>query len=66
MILTNLLKQKSKLVIGLMSGTSLDGVDAVLIRLSGSGLSTKYEQLSFITLPYSKVEIEALLKLAKG
>ena len=65
-MISNSLAKKTKLVIGLMSGTSLDGVDAVLVKLSGNGLLTKYEQLGFITLPYSKVEIEALLNLAKG
>lgn len=35
--------------IGLMSGTSLDGIDAALIRTDGADM---VERLSFITLPY--------------
>ncbi len=30
-----------------MSGTSLDGIDAVLLRLRGAGASTKFKQLAF-------------------
>lgn len=36
-----------KYCIGLMSGTSLDGVDAVLIKIKNSGIETEYEELFF-------------------
>jgi len=32
-----------------MSGTSLDGVDAVLLRVAGSGMSTTFRQLAFVS-----------------
>lgn len=38
------------LAIGLMSGTSLDGVDAVLVKIENG----KYEILKFIMLPYEE------------
>lgn len=53
--------------IGLMSGTSLDGVDAVLLDISGCGFDTKVKQVDFQTydLPEDiKVKIkEACLNL---
>lgn len=35
-----------------MSGTSLDGLDVILVKVSGSGLSTKFSVLKFETVPY--------------
>ena len=35
--------------VGLMSGTSLDGVDAVLAKINGSGLDTRIEMIGFNT-----------------
>jgi anhydro-N-acetylmuramic acid kinase len=47
--------QKSeKLGIGLMSGTSLDGLDIALCRFTGNGLNTHFELLNFITIPYKQ------------
>lgn len=42
----------SRLVIGLMSGTSLDGLDVALCQLSGEGLETKITLLQFETVDY--------------
>ncbi|MEK5060840.1 anhydro-N-acetylmuramic acid kinase [Paenibacillus sp. FSL H7-0326] len=46
--------QAESLVIGLMSGTSLDGVDAALVRIKGSGLSTASRLLAYVQLPYEE------------
>ena len=43
---------KPHLVIGLMSGTSFDGVDAALVRLEGHGLATRVELIAHETYPY--------------
>jgi len=41
-----------RLGIGLMSGTSLDGLDIALCRFSGNGLATKFKLEDFVTIPY--------------
>ncbi len=50
--LLRLHNQSSRVVAGLMSGTSLDGVDAVLARLSGSGPDLAIEQEAFVHVQY--------------
>ncbi|MBC6491518.1 anhydro-N-acetylmuramic acid kinase [Flavihumibacter stibioxidans] len=42
----------SRLIIGLMSGTSIDGLDVALCRFSGTGMDTRIELLEFETVPY--------------
>lgn len=49
-------EKSERLVIGLMSGTSLDGVDAALVSISGQGASTRINLRQFISLPYSDEE----------
>jgi anhydro-N-acetylmuramic acid kinase len=46
-------EKKSRLIIGLMSGTSLDGLDVALCRISGAGFSIKVDVLNFQTVPYT-------------
>lgn len=46
--------KESRIILGLMSGTSLDGLDLALCRFSGKNLNTKLELLNFITYPYSE------------
>ena len=44
--------KKSRVIIGLMSGTSLDGLDVALCRFTGSGIKTKVQLLNFHTIEY--------------
>lgn len=44
-----------------MSGTSLDGLDIALCKMSGYGMDTKLELLAFETIPYES-EIKFLLE----
>ena len=43
----------SRMIVGLMSGTSLDGLDVALCKISGCGLETHIELLEFATIPYT-------------
>lgn len=50
--LNRIANQPSRLIIGLMSGTSLDGLDVALCRLTGSGPGTGVEIIEFDTVIY--------------
>ena len=61
--LFNIAQKEEKTGIGLMSGTSLDGLDIALCRFTGSGLQTKFKLLQFTTVPYQedfKKEIQSV------
>lgn len=62
----SLWNQSSRLVVGLMSGTSADGIDAVLTRITGSELSTKVEQLGFYFQPFDSATRQAILDICSG
>ena len=47
-------QKEEKLGIGLMSGTSLDGLDIALCKFSESGTKTAFKLLQFITIPYEE------------
>ncbi|MCW6682940.1 anhydro-N-acetylmuramic acid kinase AnmK [Aerococcaceae bacterium NML160702] len=51
------------LAIGLMSGTSLDGIDVVLCRIKGHGADTQIECLDFLVYPIPS-EIKSKIKQA--
>ncbi len=51
---------------GLMSGTSLDGVDAALVRLRGSADKPRVRLLAFVTVSYPSTVRQRLLRVASG
>lgn len=52
--LAGLRNKKKTLVVGLMSGTSADAMDAVLAEISGSGTAIQIRQIAFSSLPYPR------------
>lgn len=52
--LYDLAKKPSRKIIGLMSGTSLDGLDVALCEISDSGAKTAVKILNFETVDYSQ------------
>ncbi|GAB2986556.1 anhydro-N-acetylmuramic acid kinase AnmK [Mucilaginibacter puniceus] len=51
--LVSIAQKPVKLGIGLMSGTSLDGLDIALCEFTGNGLQTSFKLLHYITIPYN-------------
>ena len=66
MTLEKLMRKRSKLVIGLMSGTSADGVDAVLVRIDGWGGESRMEQLAYVSIPFEDEVRRRILDIARG
>ncbi|HEV2617282.1 MAG TPA: anhydro-N-acetylmuramic acid kinase [Candidatus Acidoferrales bacterium] len=57
---------RGMLVLGLMSGTSADGIDAALVRISGSPASPRARLENFAAFPYPPTVRDAVLRLANG
>lgn len=45
-------RKDTRTIVGLMSGTSLDGVDAALCEIGGTGADTRVKLVAFETLPF--------------
>ena len=56
-----IISKKEKLVVGLISGTSMDGIDAALVRVCGSGEDTEVRIEEFICREYSDAARNLLL-----
>lgn len=52
--LYNISRKDNRLILGLMSGTSLDGLDIALCRINGTGQATRLQLLQFETVPYTE------------
>lgn len=58
----SLLSKKSRLVIGVLSGTSVDAVDTVLVRITGNGSDTILNVIDFESFPIRKGLKKFILK----
>jgi anhydro-N-acetylmuramic acid kinase len=61
--LARIASKKTRVIIGLMSGTSLDGLDVALCRISGHGKSTRVNLVKFSTVSYRKHTKERILEV---
>ncbi len=62
-VLSRYARKHTRRVIGLMSGTSADGVDAALVQISGAGSTLQARVERFHTTPYAPALREALFRL---
>jgi len=61
--LFSIAEKQTRHIVGLMSGTSLDGLDIALCAIEGNGLNTKVNLKQFATIPYSKDVKEKIKKV---
>lgn len=57
------LEGQTSYVVGLMSGTSLDGVDAALVKISDAQDYLKIDLVNYLSVPYSRELKEQLGEL---
>jgi len=61
--LVNVAAKQERLVVGLMSGTSMDGLDIALCSIKGSGRKTQFELKAFTTVDYTNDFKEKILSI---
>ena len=59
-------QERTRIVAGCMTGTSLDGLDAALVKITGRGLAMKAELLNHVAQPLPDKLRGTLLSLASG
>ncbi|MFB3850349.1 MAG: anhydro-N-acetylmuramic acid kinase [Acidobacteriota bacterium] len=52
-MLAKIREKSERIIIGINSGTSADGIDAAVVRIRNSGLETEIDVIGFETYPYS-------------
>jgi anhydro-N-acetylmuramic acid kinase len=64
--LAAMLAKPERRIVGLMSGTSMDGIDAAVVRVRGAGLETRVALERFACTPYAPALRARLLAAAGG
>lgn len=59
-------EERTRIVAGCMTGTSLDGLDVALVKITGSGLGMKAELLGHLAEPMPNALRSELMSLASG
>lgn len=62
-ILADLAHRDPRLVVGLMSGTSADGIDAALVEVSGAGLGARLRLVTGLTVPFPPADRDELFRM---
>src|SRR5215470_248054 len=60
------MKSRPMLMLGLMSGTSADGIEAALAKISGAPPRLKSELVAHTSLPIPKAVRAKILEIAEG
>lgn len=63
--LLRVVEKNERLVVGLMSGTSLDGIDVALVKITGSGVHSQIVQLAFKTVDYQPAIRQAIREVCQ-
>ena len=62
----NLVNKTKRVVIGILSGTSVDGVDVVLLKISGKNFATRIKVIDFKTYPVSSELKKFIIECSSG
>lgn len=60
-----IISKRQKVIIGILSGTSVDAVDAVLVKISGSGENTEINVIDFLSMKIKNHIRDLVLRISE-